>query len=109
MAARIREQLQHVEPVRELKMMGGLCFMVDEKMCVGIIKDELMCRINPLEMEDLLQLDGCRMMDFTARPMRGYVQVEPRVLAKNSELEFWVNKCLDYNPLAKSSKKKPKK
>jgi len=47
LANRIREQLQDLDGIEEKEMMGGLCFMLNDKMCVGIIKDEMMCRIDP--------------------------------------------------------------
>lgn len=65
LANRIREQLQEMEGVEEKEMMGGLCFMLNDKMCVGIIKDEMMCRIDPAAYEEALDKNGCREMDFT--------------------------------------------
>lgn len=85
------------------KMFGGMAFMVDKKMCLGITNDELMCRIDPEIYEEALKKDGCKEMDFTGRPMKGFVFVEMDALEDN--LEYWVNLCLEYNPKAKSSKK----
>ena len=68
------------------RMMGGLCFMVSAKMCVGVEKNRLMARIGPEAYEDALTRKGCRPMDFTGRPMRGYVFVEPEGLASEKEL-----------------------
>lgn len=93
-------------PFETKKMMGGLCYMIDDKMCVGIVKDELMARINPEHQENLLKQKGARPMDFTNRPMAGFVFVQPEGVDFDKDLEFWVQQCLDYNPLAKSSKKK---
>ncbi len=90
----------------EKKMMGGLCFMVDDKMCIGIAKDELMARIGPNAYEEALKKTGCKEMRFTGRPMKGFVFIEPEAIDKKEELEYWVQLCLDFNPLAKSSKKK---
>src|SRR5712664_1243797 len=58
------------------RMMGGLCFMVKGKMCVGVEKNRLMARIGPDAYEDALTRKGCRPMNFTGRPMRGFVFVE---------------------------------
>ncbi len=88
------------------KMMGGLCFMVADKMCVGIVKDQLMARIKPDIYQDSLKKEGCNEMVFTARPMKGYVFVDGDVIDKDEDLEYWVDLCLEFNPLAKSSKKK---
>lgn len=57
-------------------MMGGLTFIVKGKMCAGIIKDEMMCRIDPESHETAIEKTGCRTMDFTKRPMKGYVLVD---------------------------------
>ncbi len=88
------------------KMMGGLCFMVDDKMCVGIIKDTLMARIDPEIYEDVLAKKGCKEMDFTGRSMKGFVYVEPEGIDLNNDLEYWLDLTLMFNPKAKLSKKK---
>jgi TfoX/Sxy family transcriptional regulator of competence genes len=88
------------------KMMGGWCAMVDDKMCVGIVKNELMARIDPDIQNQALKKKGCRVMDFTGRPMTGYVFVSPEGIDMDKDLEYWILLCLDYNPKAKSSKKK---
>jgi len=74
-ADRIRESLQQAPEVEEKKMFGGVCFMVNGKMCMGVIKDEMMCRIDPQKEPEVLEKNGCRPMDFTGRPMKGYVYV----------------------------------
>ena len=88
----------------EKRMMGGLCFMVDGKMCVGVEKDRLMARIDPAAYESALQRKGCVPMDFTGRPMRGFVFVNPEGLATDAELNEWLKLALEFNPKAKASK-----
>lgn len=88
------------------KMMGGLCYMVDNKMCFGIVGDQMMARINPDIYESSLQIDGCNEMNFTGRPMKGFVFLDGFVIDKEDDLEHWINLCLEFNPKAKSSKKK---
>jgi len=90
----------------EKKMMGGLTFMVNDKMCVGIIKDDLMVRLDPEIYEESLKKPGCRVMDFTGRPLKGFVKVEPEGIDMDEDLDYWVDIALEYNPRAKSSKKK---
>lgn len=92
----------------EKKMMGGLTFMVNDKMCVGIVKNELMARIDPEMQELVLQKTGAREMDFTGRPMKGFIFVSPEGTDMDDDLEYWVQLALDYNPRAKSSKSKRK-
>jgi TfoX/Sxy family transcriptional regulator of competence genes len=89
----------------EKKMFGGLVFLVDDKMCVGIIKDNLMVRIDQADQENFLQEEGCRIMDFTKRPMKGYLYISPEGIDMDEDLDKWVKRCLAFNPKAKSSKK----
>ncbi len=95
--------------VEEKKMFGGLCFMVNDKMCVGVEKDRLMVRLDPAKMEKVIERPGCKPMDFTGKVMRGFVFVDAGVLNSKKELEYWVKLALDYNRFAKSSKKKAAK
>lgn len=88
------------------KMMGGLCYMVDDKMCFGIIKDDFMARVGEGLYADLIIRVGARPMDFTKRPMKGYIFVAPEGVDYDSDLRFWIEKCLEFNPLAVKSKKK---
>ncbi len=110
LADRIRQLLSPKKlKVEEKKMFGGLCFMVDDKMCVGVHEERLMGRIGPDAEPEALQRKGCRKMDFTKRPMKGFVFVDPAGTDMDEDLAYWVELCLAYNPIAKSSKKKRKK
>lgn len=99
----------------EKKMFGGLCYMVDNKMCMGLLHDKkresdfLMARVGEAASEECLTRDGSQPMDFTGRPMKGYVFVRPEGYDMEEDMEFWVAKCLAFNPEAVASKKKPKK
>jgi TfoX/Sxy family transcriptional regulator of competence genes len=106
LADRVRECLANLSDVEEKQMLGGLTFMVNDKMCVGIIKDELMCRINPEFHEKAVEMNGCRTMDFTNRPMKGYVMIDNSCMKTKNEFDFWINLALDFNKIAKSSKRK---
>ncbi len=109
LAARVRAALAHRDDVEEKKMFGGLAFMVDGKMCVGIMHDEgLMCRIAPEKMEAALKKPGATIMEFTGRPMKGFIIVDETGIKTKKEFDYWINLCLEYNPLAKASKKKKK-
>jgi TfoX/Sxy family transcriptional regulator of competence genes len=105
LADRIRESICEIPKVEEKQMMGGLTFMVNGKMCVGIIKDEMMCRIDPAIHETEIEKQGCRTMDFTKRPMKGYVMVDDSGMKSKNEFDYWINLCLEFNSKAKSSKK----
>lgn len=105
LAHRIREHFSQLPNVEEKEMMGGLTFMYNGKMCVGIVKDDLMCRIAPEAEEMALEKPGCRPMDFTKRPMKGYVFVDETGWDKQKDFEFWMELALDFNARAKASKK----
>ena len=85
----------------EKKMMGGLTFMVNDKMCVGIVKNDLMARIGKDNYENAILKQGCRQMDFTGKPMKGYVFLEPMAVDMDSELDYWINLSLEFNKTLK--------
>jgi TfoX/Sxy family transcriptional regulator of competence genes len=87
------------------KMFGGVCFMVDGKMCLGVTGDSLMVRFDPERNDEILARDGAREMDFTNRPMKGYAFVDPQWIRSEAELAEWIEIALEFNPRAKSSKK----
>ena len=105
LAQRVRESLPR-RGVEEKKMMGGLTFMVNGKMCVGILKDDLMARIDPEIYQEALQKTGCREMNFTGRPMKGFVFINPQGTNARQDLDYWVNLALNFNSKAKASKKR---
>ncbi len=94
--------------VEEKAMFGGLCFMVNDKMCVGVEKERLMVRLNPDKYDEAMEKEGCTPMDFTGRVMKGYVFVDAAVLTTKKKLDYWVQLALEYNKIAKASKKKKK-
>lgn len=105
---RIREALVKVPNVTEKLMFGGICYMVNDKMCIGVANDEMMCRIGEEAYEAALERPGCREMMFTGRPMKGYVFVADEGMKTSKDFQYWIDLCLAFNPKAKSSKKKPK-
>lgn len=90
----------------EKRMFGGSCFMVADKMCFGTYKGGLMVRIEPTETDQLLLRSNVEQMIHGSKPMTGYLFVDPKGYDKDSDLEFWVQKCLNFNPKAKTSKSK---
>lgn len=103
----LRKSLKEKKVLFEEKnMMGGLCIMVDDKMCIGVVKDDLMARIGPHVYDEYLKKPGARVMDFTKRPMKGYAFVSAEGWDDSSQLNEWVEQCLLFNKEAKSSKKK---
>ena len=88
------------------KMMGGLCFMVDDKMCCGIVKNQLMARIGTESYQAALNKPHCKEMNFTGREMKGYVFIDPEGFDSDDDLVYWIQLCIDFNPFAIASKKK---
>ena len=110
LAERIRNVFrQKSARFEEKKMMGGVCYLVNDKMCAGIIHNRLMARIDPENFKDALSKKGCREMDLTGKTMKGFIYVEPEGIDLESDLNYWIQLALDYNPKAKSSKSKKKK
>jgi len=115
-ADRIRQTFKEKKTeYSEKKMFAGLCFMVDDKMCCGIHYDKkketdlLMARIGEDAFVNAMKREGCHPMDFTGRPMKGYVFVTPDGFDTDDDLAHWIQLCIDFNPLAKASKKRKKK
>ncbi len=90
-------------PFESKRMMGGLVFMVRGKMCVGVESHRLMARIGPEAEAAALKRPGCRPMDFTGRPMRGFVFVDAASLRTERQLTSWLDLALAFNPDAKPS------
>ena len=80
--------------------------MVDDKMYVGVNRDEIMARINPNIYEESLKKLGCKEMNFTGRPMKGFVFLTDEAIDLDANLNYWLQLALDFNPFAKASKKR---
>lgn len=106
LAGRVRELLNQHPNVAEKQMMGGLTFMVNDKMCVGVKNDDLTCRINPDAHEESLKRPGCSPTLVIGKEMKGFISVAPQGTANDADLRYWVELALAFNPLAPASKKK---
>lgn len=104
-ADRIRQRLKSHGEVVEKKMMGGLIFMVNNKMCLGLDidkstgTDRLVVRVGKLPYQDLLGKNGSRVMDFTGTVMRGFLFIDPKGFDAENDLDFWIEKALEFNTL----------
>jgi hypothetical protein len=111
-AGRIRTLLKGQKGVVEKEMFGGLAFLRDGKMFVGIVKDELMARVGKEAHAEWEKKKGARTMDFTGRPMLGYIFVKPAGVAGKA-LGPWVKHCWEHvdtvKKVPKRKKAKPKK
>jgi hypothetical protein len=107
LADRIREYLNAIPNIKieEKKMFKGLTFMVNDKMCVCVSGENLMCRFDPVLQDELSDKIGFRTMIMKDREYKGYYYVSPDGIKTKKNFEFWLNLCLDFNKKAKSSKR----
>ncbi|MBX7198756.1 MAG: TfoX/Sxy family protein [Rhodospirillaceae bacterium] len=96
LASRMREVLAVRNDVTEKKMFGGLCFMVRGHMCCGIARENFMLRVGPDRYEEVLSRRHARPMDFTGRPLKGFVYVAPAGLKAKRDLVRWIGLGLDF-------------
>jgi TfoX/Sxy family transcriptional regulator of competence genes len=82
--------------VEEKRMFGGLAFLVNGHMCCGISGQDLMVRVGPDIFERALKRPHARPMDFTGRPLRGFVYVAPEGCRTSAKLNGWVKLGLDF-------------
>jgi len=93
LAARVRALLADRNDVSERQMFGGLTFMVAGHMCCGVNGDELIVRLDPDHEDEALARPHARPMDFTGRPMSGFVTVQRKGL-KGAQLNRWVQEAV---------------
>ena len=103
LADRVEQRLSSKGLTEIKKMMGGLVFMVNDKMCVGVDKDRqtgedrLMVRVGKAPYEKLLFKKGSREMDFTGKVMKGFLFIGADGFDSENDLDFWINKALEFN------------
>lgn len=91
LADRVRDALSPRVGVTERKMFGGIAFMIAGNMAVGVIGDDLMVRLDPADAEKALAEPRTRPMDFTGRPMKGMIYVDPAGTGADADLVGWVD------------------
>lgn len=96
MAERIRDVLGERPGLTEKKMFGGLAFMLHGHMFIGLAGEKLMARVGPEDYPRALKMKHVREMDFTGRPMKGYVFIGDKGVEKDADLEYWVNQCVGF-------------
>ena len=97
LAERLRDLFVDRPGISEKKMFGGLAFMYRGHMLVGILGDSLMARVGPTEYTDALKRPHVREMDFTGKPMKGYVYVDAAGFESDTDLSKWIGLCLRFN------------
>jgi TfoX/Sxy family transcriptional regulator of competence genes len=96
LAERIRGVLDEQPGVSERRMFGGIAFLVEGHMSVGIVQDKLMVRVGPESYDRVLRERHAHRMDFTGRPMKGFVYVVPSGYESDADLQRWVNLGVAY-------------
>lgn len=96
LAHRIREFLPEKDICEEKKMFGGLAFMINGHMSVGVTDYKLMVRTGPDLYDEALSKPNTAKMDFTGKALRGFVYVLPEGIEKDKDLEYWINFSLDF-------------
>jgi TfoX/Sxy family transcriptional regulator of competence genes len=106
LADKIREALvEHgITDVEEKKMFRGMCFMVNDKMCVCVSADEMLCRIGP-EYKEVLELNGVRGMIRNGKALKDFIYVSAEAMKTKQAFDNWINKALAFNKFAKATKK----
>jgi TfoX/Sxy family transcriptional regulator of competence genes len=94
LARRIRSLLDVRRDLVEKHMFGGVCFMIRGRMCCGIIDDALMVRLDRAEADLVADEPHVRPMDFTGKPMPGYLFVDAEGIASPKALKTWIDRCV---------------
>lgn len=102
---RVRTLLADIPNVTEKQMFGGLAFMVNDKLCVCVYENEILCRLDPALQETVAEQHGCRLMHVNGRTYKGYLYVHGDIIRQENQLQHWINLCLEFNKYAKKSKK----
>jgi hypothetical protein len=109
LAERVRAALGSVPGVTEIKMFGGLCYTVGGNMAVGVTGQDLMVRLDPESADAALADPGARPMDFTGRPMRGFVFVGPEGFGTDRSMKEWVDRGVAFASSLPPKRPKSKK
>ena len=95
LAERIRKRLGIRAGLIEKKMFGGIAFLLNGNMCVGVHKDALIARIDPEDTTSALETAHTRLFDITGRPMKGWILVEPPGM-KGPRLTRWIDRSAKF-------------
>ena len=101
---RVRRLLSEAPGFAERRMFGGICFLLNGRMSAGVLGDDLIVRVAPDEYEAALRAPGARPMDFTGRPMRGFLMVGPRGYKARADMSAWLARSV---AVAQAAVKRP--
>lgn len=109
LADRVRRALGPRPDVSEKKMFGGIAFLLDGKMFCGVAKDDLMVRVGPARHDEALARPHVRPMDFTGRPMKGFVFVSPAGSRTEKAIKLWVDWSTAFVATVKKKPPRPRR
>ena len=110
LADRVRELMAPLtKNIEEKVLFGGLCFMVNDKMCVGVKLERMLVRVDPAINDEVLEMEGCIPMLHGGKAIKGFVFVDIKAVSTKKKLEYWVKLSLAFNKFASASKKKKTK
>jgi TfoX/Sxy family transcriptional regulator of competence genes len=93
---RVRRAVAGKRRITEKKMFGGVAFLLDGRMFCGVASDDLMVRVGPEGHEEAMRKPHVRPMDFTGKPMKGYVFVGPDGCRTQRQIVVWVDRSTSF-------------
>lgn len=96
LAGRVRDAVGGHRSIEEKKMFGGVCFLLNGNMLVGVWKDWLIVRLGPAAGAEALREPYVKEFDVTGKPMRGWVMVEPEGLERDDQLQGWIDRAMQF-------------
>lgn len=105
LADKVRIALSGIRNVQEKKMFGGIAFMVNDKICVGVHKDDLMLRCEPEQTDELLTKKGVRIFNLTGKPIKRWLLIGPEATSGKKILDYWIDLAIKSNKKVKAPMK----
>ena len=96
LAQRIRHALARKKGVVEKKMFGGVCFLLNGKVVVGVWRDFMIARLGPHQGDEALLEPHVRKMDITGKAMKGWIMVEPEGVEDDEPLKNWIQQAVKF-------------
>lgn len=95
-AQRIADILAETPGITSKQMFGGICFLLNGNMLLGVEQDRIMVRIGKERYDELLALDEASEMTFTKKPMKGFLYIDETGFQLDADLEAWIDRCIDF-------------
>jgi hypothetical protein len=108
LAGRVRKSLAARKRITEKRMFGGLAFLMRGRMCCGVLGDDLVVRVGPERYAAALSRPHVRPMDFTGRPITGFIFVGPRGVKTEAALAKWLREASEYISSIRDGKARPR-